>query len=71
MKKHIGLQLQKIQVTSAVGISWNERSKKDAMDENVLFIMRNKEEYTRTLYVHNDDTENSEDSILRLLSSQE
>lgn len=41
------------------------------MDENVLFIMRNKEEDTRTLYVHNDDAENSEDSILRLLSSKE
>lgn len=41
------------------------------LDENVLFVMRNKEEYMRTLYVHNDDIETSEDGILRLLSSKE
>lgn len=40
------------------------------LDENVLFVMRNKEECMRTVYVHNDDIENSEDGILRLLSSK-
>jgi len=33
--------------------------------------MRNKEEYMRTLHVHNEDIENSEGGILRLLSSKE
>ena len=33
------------------------------LDENVLFVMRNKEDYMRTLFVHNDDLDNSEDGI--------
>lgn len=50
----------------------HEGSKEEAiLDENVLFVMRNKEEYMRTLHVHNEDIENSEGGILRLLSSKE